>query len=654
MIRAYLAAVGLAALVLALPLPSAAALDPAAPMITSSTPASPSNDNSPVLSGTAVPLATIKVYTDSACSGAVAATGLADLLGGGFQIGVTVLDDSATTFYATATDLTGTSACSDGFTYVEDSTDPPPPQLTVHPDPTSNDTNPTFGFTDDEAGVTFMCRLISGPFPPCTSPQSYPVTNGPYTFYVKAVDAAGNESSSTQFDWIVDTNAPPPPTIVEGPTNPSDSLIAHFAFNGEAGALFRCQLDGGGLFACPNPVNLQVIDGTHTLVVRAVDAAGNVSAPSTPYTWTVDTVHPLVSLTEKPPLVTNLTTATFGFSANKPASSYQCALDGAAFAPCTSPRVYSGLADGSHTFAVRAIWLALVGPPTRYTWRVDTVSPQTALASTPPPASTSASAGFTFTSNEVGSTFACSLGAAGFTPCASPKSYSNLRDGTYTFRVQAVDAAGNVDPSPASYTWTIKGGGGTGDHTPPRNPSRLRRNVGYGQLQLRWRNPSDPDFDHVEVYVSTSPKSQPRTLVYKGRSQTYKNKRFKNGLYYRYRVASVDHLKNGSTGATTTVPPSALLRSPRNGAVVHSPPVLRWASVRKARFYNVQLYYRGQKVLSAWPTKPRRALVRRWTYSGRGLTLRKGTYLWYVWPGFGTKSKTRYGQLLGQGVFKVR
>ena len=634
-----------------------AAAEPNAPTITGSDPASPANNNTPVLHGTADALAAVTIYTDSACAGVPAASGVADLLGN-FAIPVSVPDDIPTTFYATATDLTGISGCSSGFTYVEDSTPPPQPTITAHPAEISNDLSPSFSFTDDEAGVTFKCRLVQGAFPPCTSPTSYVLSDGdgPYTFFVRAVDTAGNESSSTPFTWTLDTKPPSSPTIIDGPPNPSSSTVASFTFNAEAGASFRCQLDGGGFSACPNPAAFAVGDGSHTLLVEAVDQAGNVSGPSAPFSWVVDTVHPLVTITDKPLLVTNQTTADFSFSSTPSPDHYECALDGASFGTCSSPKHYGGLGDGSHTFAVRTVSAGGTrGASTTYAWRVDTVAPQTGIASGPPAVSNSAVATFAFASSESGSTFVCSINSTGFTPCSSPYGYSGLGDGTYIFRVQAVDAAGNADTTPAVYTWKISGvGPPTADLRPPANVGKVRRNVGYGRVQLRWSRPADSDFDHINVYVSTSRKTPPRRLVYTGKRQSYTDGHFKNGQYYRYLVVSYDRAKNASGGRSVLVPPSALLISPRNGSTIRGVPKFRWAAVRGASFYNIQLYRKGQKVLSTWPGKARQSLTRKWSYGGRRYALRRGLYVWYVWPGFGPRARSRYGQLLGQGTFKVR
>jgi hypothetical protein len=46
--------------------------------------------------------------------------------------------------------------------------------------------------------------------------------------------------------------------------------------------------------------------------------------------------------------------ATFEFHADEP-STFQCKLDGGVFEPCSSPKVYTSLAFGGHTFEVRAI-----------------------------------------------------------------------------------------------------------------------------------------------------------------------------------------------------------------------------------------------------------------------------------------------------------
>src|SRR5207249_200888 len=85
----------------------------------------------------------------------------------------------------------------------------------------------------------------------------------------------------------------------------------------------------------------------------------------------------------------------------------------------------------------------------------DTTPPDTTLTGTPPTVTNSPSASFTFTATETGSTFQCALDGGGFAPCASPQTYSALASGNHTFQVRATDPAGNTDPTPASFTWTV-------------------------------------------------------------------------------------------------------------------------------------------------------------------------------------------------------
>jgi hypothetical protein len=91
--------------------------------------------------------------------------------------------------------------------------------------------------------------------------------------------------------------------------------------------------------------------------------------------------------------------------------------------------------------------------------------------------------------------------------------------------------------------------------------------------------------------------------------------------------------------------------APKAGATVRTAPLLRWRAASKARFYNLQVFRRGQKVLTVWPSRPSFRLHARWTFNGHTYRLKPGTYTWLVWPAYGTPSKPRYGKLLGQSSF---
>ena len=79
---------------------------------------------------------------------------------------------------------------------------------------------------------------------------------------------------------------------------------------------------------------------------------------------------------------------------------------------------------------------------------VDAAPPETTIHKTSLRAA-ARSATFSFSSTEAGSTFRCKLDKRAFAACKSPRVYKNLKPGKHAFRVAAVDAAGNVDPSPA-------------------------------------------------------------------------------------------------------------------------------------------------------------------------------------------------------------
>ncbi len=148
--------------------------------------------------------------------------------------------------------------------------------------------------------------------------------------------------------------------------------------------------------------------------------------------------------------------------------SFECKLDNGVFAACPlDSAFYGGLADGPHTFQVRAIDPAGNADqfPASFTWTVDTTPPETTIDTHPSNPSGLASASFGFTANDgvgtEGAGFECKLDGGSFATCVSPQGYTGLSDGSHTFRVRAIDAAGNADPTPASYTWVIDRAGPT-------------------------------------------------------------------------------------------------------------------------------------------------------------------------------------------------
>jgi hypothetical protein len=169
------------------------------------------------------------------------------------------------------------------------------------------------------------------------------------------------------------------------------------------------------------------------------------------------------TITSKPANRTNETSAKFAFSTGS-GLTYQCSLDGASFSACSSPKSYSALAVGSHTFQVRARRASgELSSAASYTWVIDrTPPPAPVITSKPASLSDDTSAKLAFTDAEGGVAFFCRLDGRAFSQCTSPEWYSGLADGFHTFQVQARDTAGNTS-SATSYTWKI-------DTVPPPTP----------------------------------------------------------------------------------------------------------------------------------------------------------------------------------------
>jgi len=297
------------------------------------------------------------------------------------------------------------------------------------------------------------------------------VSDGTHTVDARAEDAAGNASAlSASVTFQVDTAAPDT-NLTSNPTGVVNSASATLTFTSEAGVTFECNLDGAGFAACSSPLNLEgLVDGTHTFEVRARDRAGNVDATPATASWVSDTGAPTVSITAGPSGATNATSATFSFSSNEFGATFECSLDGGAFAACSNPVTFPSLAGGEHTLMVRARdAVGTLSETATRTWTVDTLAPDTTITQKPEAQTQETSAIFAFQS-ETGATFECSLDMGTYAACSSPVTYSDLVPGNHTFSVRAKDVAGNVDATPASHSWAINrptspGGGGEEEPT---------------------------------------------------------------------------------------------------------------------------------------------------------------------------------------------
>ena len=231
----------------------------------------------------------------------------------------------------------------------------------------------TFTFSANEV-ATFRCTLNGVTIQNCVSPASYDVFEGSNSFAVTASDAFGNTSSAKNFSWTVDMTAP---TTTVDATQNDDNMTFTLAAN-EMPSTFECALDDAPFSACTaNVVYSDLQAGAHVFKARAIDTAGNVDLVGATYNFEVAQALTTVITSITPDNEYTMQTAmTFEFASNDSAATFECSLDSAAYAACSSPQSYSALASGSHTFNVRSVVGTRVDQVgASHSWFVDTALP---------------------------------------------------------------------------------------------------------------------------------------------------------------------------------------------------------------------------------------------------------------------------------------
>ncbi len=435
--------------------------------------------------------------------------------------------DATHTFMVRAIDLAGNAdATPASYSWVIDAT-PPDTSITNKPTNPANSTNASFSFTSTEAGSTFECQIDGGGYASCTNPALYTdlASTATHTFDVRSTDLAGNtDLTPATYSWFVDTTMPD--TAITGqPSNPTRQTTAAFSFSSNKPGTFECQMDNGGYASCTSPAtyNSLASNATHTFQVRAIDLSGTTDDSPATYSWLIDNTAPDTSITVKPANPSNQTNANFTFTTTEAGSTFECQIDNAGYATCTSPATYSSLAAGqTHTFDVRSTDTAgnTDATPATYSWVIDTAAPDTSITVKPTNPSNQTSAGFSFTSTEAGSTFACQMDNGGYSTCTSPATYLSLVAGqTHTFDVRATDAAGNTDATPATYSWLIDTAApDTSITVKPANPTN-ETNASFSFTATKTGSTFECQIDNTGYATCTSPATY--TSLAAGQTHTF-------------------------------------------------------------------------------------------------------------------------------------
>jgi predicted CxxxxCH...CXXCH cytochrome family protein len=279
---------------------------------------------------------------------------------------------------------------------------------------------------------------------------------------------------------------------------------------------------------------------------------------SSSFTVVTDATPPDTTITSGPPATTTSSSATFQFTATEP-STFQCSVDTAAFAACSSPVTYTGLVAGSHTFRVRATDTAgnTDATPAQQTW---TVLPNM-----------SPTARFTFSCSGL----TCHFDGTGSSDAdGSITSYAwDFGDGTSAGGSNADHTYAHAVGQVVTLTVTDNGGA-TANQTRTVTPIALAahgyRAKAIERVDLSWNGPTGVGFD---VYRNGA-----RIAAVQANSYTDNLNKKGSGTYtYKVCAAATPACSNQvtvsftATGATTRAARPALSERARRGRGHHQP-----------------------------------------------------------------------------------
>ncbi len=315
-----------------------------------------------------------------------------------------------------------------------------------------------------------------------------------------------------------------------------------------------------------------LVDGSYTYTLYALDSFTNTSNAGTSSTLTIDTTVPAA------PTITATKTSLNGnginLSWNVPSTTSKFLLKrsfnsgpettiSSNISSSTTTFSQTGLADGTYTYSLYAInsYLSTSNAGTSSTLTIDTTAPSapeiTATKATlngnvinlswTVPSTTA-----TFLLKQNGITISSNISSS-----KTSLSQSDLVDGTYTYSIYALDSFTNTSNAGVSSTLTI-------DMIPPSRPTGFAAETSGTDISLSWTNPTS---DFASVTVRKSDSTYPAsitdgTAVTSNSTATHLTlKNFTDGNYY-FSIFASDSYGNMSAKATanarvSTTPPDA-------------------------------------------------------------------------------------------------
>jgi hypothetical protein len=184
------------------------------------------------------------------------------------------------------------------------------------------------------------------------------------------------------------------------------------------------------------------------------------------------------------------------------------------------------------------------------------------------------------------------------------------------------------------------------DATPP-DVSGAAIKTGDNVVRLSW-----PAGSNARVIRTPGTDGATSAVLLDGPGTGFTDRKVRNGRKYRYVLTLTDQAGNSASRQLAARPDRHLV-APAKRAAVGGPPLLKWTPVRGARYYNVQLFRDGKKILSKWPGQAALQLKSEWRFHGKRYRLKPAEYRWYVWPGEGPRSENRYGRMVGKRSFTI-